>query len=364
MSVLRSGRFAPLPAQAPITGKGLPDSRAIESHRRSGQDGNTQNVAYPGATDKDNFFIMPGELLIGKKAQNNPYANGSFEIGITSVAGMPIKEKNLESTMRDWYLIGVVTTEWELEGENMYGQEALDHGFGFQRAGSCTINNNSAEDIYPGDWLEWTFPKHNQISNKGLKKRIEIDNGFNPLSSRNRMGTPFKKPLIEIKRFDPNDFSLNLSAYTWQYKHLISEGGCSDMTFDQYENHKDLYSSLQLEAFAWTRGILCISHTVNDKAVDFMDNGGKLVDKKGKSLNDVVVLNNLFEQFDFQSSTSVPTVGFGDTKYAQQQALNLLTAGVCGTAMAKMSRVIGKAMGGARPSESLDMVLMSLKIGF
>jgi len=359
---MRQGRYAPLPAQAPISGKAQPDLLLIEKNERNEGDHTVHMTKYSGGNDKNNFFIMPGEILIGRIEQNNHYSYGNIEMGITSVAGLNVENGNVEAAMRNFYFMGVVTTEWEYGGEGMYGTEPLDHGFGFQRAGSCTINPASGQDIPAGVWLEWTFPTDPKIGlrKNGIRRRHELDTGFNALISRNKAGTPFGKPVIPVKVFDPDDYSMQMEAYYWSMQNDHEQGGCKNMTWDDYDNRKHKFNDIQLEAFAWTRGLLCV----------LKHKGNATTSTKTGVLeaNDIKELQVIFGKFNYD--TAIPDVvnpsdlDEVSRHRCQVRALQLLTSGVCATAMAKMSRVIGKSMGGARAGESLDIVLMSLKIGF
>ena len=262
----------------------------------------------------------------------------------------------------------------------MYNTDSLDHGIGAQIAGKCTIINTSDSDITPGDYVAWRFPP-TTAGDPGSKKendRFAIDTGLNPITSRNRMGPPFEKPVIQLEKFNPLDFTFQLSGAFWAFDHTVSEGGVKDLTFDEYNTKHDELTLIQQEAFCWGVGIRLIATAQETEQVEFAKGCG-LLDNKDKNtkagqLTDsgLELLKSVFgrnvvpgdnlkyekRKGDWNSDKNEEKVN-----YLLDNTLFYLTGGVSKAMMLKLSRVIGKAASAAAPSKSLDVVLVKSGIG-
>ncbi len=376
------GAYFPSPMEAPIMAKGYPDLALMETWHKGRKD--AMQKTYSGGNDKANFAIMPHELLIGLRDQKANYTNDpAGQLGITAVPGAA-QNANIEQEMERYYFIGVPTDEHYYQGESMYNTDSLDHGFGVQIAGKCTIINTCDSDITPGDYVAWRLPATeagDPGSDKYKNDRFAIDTGLNPITSRNRMGTPFAKPVVQLEKFNPLDFTFQLSGAFWALNHPESEGGVNDVTFEFYEKHANdgKLSQVQQEAFCWGVGLRLIAlHAIPSanqeaiaKTMGLLENdGGK---KAGVMTDDALTfIKSVFgrnvvpgdnddykdRKGDWNSITPKDKVN-----YLLDNTLFFLTGGISKAMMLKLSRVIGKAASSAAPSKSLDVVLVGARIG-
>jgi hypothetical protein len=376
------GGYFPAPMEGVIMAKGFPDLALIEKCHKSRRDGVSKRTVFPGSEDKQNFAIKPHELFIGYKNQNNNYSNDrSAVLGVTAVPGLEFTDTDPEVLMSKFVFFGVPSDEWYYQGESMYNTDSLDHGFGLIIHGKCTINNTWHSDITAADYVAWRLPP-TQSGDPGTKKtdmRRTIDNGLNPMINRNRAGTPFGKPVWQLEKYDPLDFTFQLSGTFWALDKTMDAGGILDMSKTDYDTNKNNYTMVQQEAFCWAYGIRSLMlHTmitikesgflgltqgnVDDTFVNAQKNALGLVD--GKLNNSLVqILRRVFRdncipgsEVSYNGNTSSATEILDNT-------MSMLTGGTCIAMMSKMSRIIGKAVSSAGPGKSLDVVLTGARLG-
>lgn len=379
---MNEGAYFPSAKEALITGKAFPDIQSLDKWHKTRKDGFAKMHTYPGSEDKSNYAIMPHELLIGYKEQKNNYTNDpAAQLGFTAVPGLSYNTADPEILMDNFYFIGVPTDEWYYNGENMYNTDSLDHGIGVQIAGKCTVINTSTSDINPGDYIAWRLPPHTNIGDPGDNSKdanrrnfVSVDNGFNPMVSRNRMGTPFGKPIVQLEKFDPLNFDFQLAAaFTIltnpQYKDKF------DMT--TFNDNPNQYSLVEQEAYSWGLGIRIIALISNAiiQNDDFEKNDANLINNAkilGLIKDDALIDTNKIEKI-YQNIFRHNTVPGKNDKFMKTKNDNLnklldnglyyLTSGVGKAMMLKLSRVIGKSASSAAPSKSLDIVLVGARIG-
>ena len=369
-----SARYSPLISQAEITGKAQPDLWSFA--RRQGVSDDPMCKAYPGGDHKENLAIMPGELVVGyrKRRGNTSFHGRSQEAGFSSVAGLPQADhQSIESFMRDLYFMGVAKTEYQYGGESLFGTDPMDHGFGFLRSGSISVNNNSGEDIYAGDILGWKVPnfRNGAPRTQGNNQPLSLDTGLNPRYSNNRTGTPYGKQLIEIERFDPSDFSFQLAGSYALFDLPASQGGIQDLGPEELFSDKKMLSSLQEEALGWQYGLLMayargLTATGGDGKKWFEDNAGDRLSDEGRE-----VLNAMFLRNVEPGQNGMAIADFGDFnnprntyKFYADHMFDMLCGAVAGGWYAKASRVVGKAMGNAKNTQTLDAMFSHFKVGF
>ena len=366
--------------EAPIMGTAFPDIDMMERCHKARRDGMKLAASYGGSEDKNNFAIMPPEVMIGKKDQKANYTNDtSAELGVTAVPGLWYGEGDIEIIMRQYYFIGVPTDEWYYHGENMYNTDSLDHGIGVLKSGKITIKNTYCADISAGDWIAWRFPRTRDgdpgTQNAGNKNgRRTLDNGLNPrkTSTRNR-NAPFEKPRVEIEKFNPLDFSFQLSGVFWTLTRTVEKGGIMDMKMQDYLDTPNRFSTIQQEAFNWATGLRTIAVINDDPAnqeqlsLELGLYGAKegITDDALTFLKDVFRRNTVPGQNENIAYITGSWGNNNDTKldYLKDNVLTMLTKGISGNIMSKLSRVIGKAASSAGPGKSLDILLIGARLG-
>ena len=373
-----SARYSPLISQAEITGKAQPDLWSFNHRQAHSGDSMYIDKSYTG----DDMSIMPGELVIGyrKRVGHASFHGRSQECGFSSVAKLDYSgHETPESLMRDFYFMGVAKTEYQYGGESLFGTDPMDHGFGFLRAGSMSIVNNSAQDVYAGDILAWRLPAFKgagdpRSQGNGGHGR-SLDTGLNPRLSRNRTGTPYGKPLVQIERFDPTDFSFQLAGAYALFRKPASQGGVSDLGPNELFETKKNLSSLQEEALGWKWGLLMAYARGKDAEVAgsgkaFMEREMANKELSATALNilDSMFLRNVAPG---QNMTEIGKIRVeydslrpGSYEFYADHLFDMLCGGVAGGWYAKASRVIGKAMGNAKSSQTLDVMFSHFKVGF
>jgi hypothetical protein len=247
----------------------------------------------------------------------------------------------------------------------MFGTDPLDHGFGFLRAGSDTIVNNSGEDLYGSDIVGWQFGSIDggrDYSNQ--QPRRIIDTGLNPWAGQNKEGTPLGKALIQIKRFDPMDFSFQVAGAVTRV-----QGGVQGVTLKDFlapEPEKEL-STLQEEGFALQHGIaqIALQHEVRrrEKNGDAPMTKNEIDEFYKSILEDKVFYARILDRnipandaaVDFNRSNR--GVGENYAKYT----IDILYGGIFNAAYAKMSRIIGKVMRSSKNGASVDIMFSHFK---
>lgn len=377
-------RYSPIVSQAEITGKAQPDLIAFNQRKQNAGDARTLAESYPGGDQDGNLYIMPGELVVGQRKRHalGTYHGRPGETGFSSVAGLYYGDKSPEALMREYYFLGVAKTEFQYNGETLFGTDPMDHGFGFLRAGSVSINNNHNEDIYAGDILAWRFPptRAGDPGTQGSGRLgTSIDTGLNPRASLNRAGTPFTKPLVQVHKFDPSDFSFQLAGAYECFNTNSARGGISDLTpkdlLDPLKRSK--LTSLQEEALGWAFGLLMVACRAMDVAQPgsgqtawnrWTDNG-KLTAAGRDVLNAIFLRNVIPGQnqraiTDFRGDGNLSGLPKDSYEYYADNCLYMICAGVAGGWYAKASRIIGKASSNAKPTQTLDIMVSHFKVGF
>lgn len=372
------GRYSPLVSQAEITGKAHPDLHEF-AHRKA-MSGDTQYLekAYPGGDHKEDYAIMPGELVIGRKkrAGHGSYNSRTFEAGFSSVARLNYGEyHSTEGLMRDFYFMGVAKGEYQPDGDSLFNTDPMDHGFGFLRAGSISINNNSPQDIHAGDIIGWRVPPTpggdpRSQGNGGVAR--SLDTGLNPRVSYNRTGTPYGKPLIQIERFDPTDFSFQLAGAYALFDKPAAQGGINDLGPEVLFGDKTNLSSLQEEALGW-KWSLVLMHQLATGQPSWND-AVAAVKANAKLGGDVrAFINNCFLR-NVMPGENTPAINavsnnysnlkVGQVAFYRDNLFHMLCGSIAGAWYSKASRIIGKAMSHAKSTQTLDIMVSHFKCGF
>jgi hypothetical protein len=357
-----NARYNPLVSQAEITGKAQPDLHSLR------QRAYTQGrQAYEGGSIDANLAIMPGELLVARKnCRNTSGAYGRFnQCGFTSVAGITTDDKNPEELMRDLTFLGVAKSEYQYGGENLFGTDPLDHGFGYLISGSITIINTGTQDIHAFDQLAIRVPPYPQGDprSQGTPGSYAIDTGLNPLRPVNRIGTPNGKPLFMIERFDPCDFTFQVAGSFELIKKTKANGGIEGITFQDFFNRNNdasrKLSSAQEEAFGYVYGLLTVARIANP-TIKYIKKNGKVTAAGVAFLKDVYG-RNVFPGSNpgFEDNRAGNLLGKSKEieKFLKDHIFDLLCGSIGGSIAAKNARRIGTAIGSAKPGQSLDAMI-------
>jgi hypothetical protein len=358
MSKLERARYSPVYRQAEITGKGQPDLHSFMQRKQNMGDHVRMAKSYHGGDQDQNLFIRKGELLVGEK--NN---RSTSETCFSSYNGLYYGDKSIEALMRMYNFKGVATGDWDLNGEPMFGTDPLDHGFGFLRAGSDTIVNNSEEDLFGGDLVAWQFGDVDGSGSRGGgggEPRRLVDNGLNPWASQNKEGTPLGKALIQIKRFDPMDFKYQVAGAFSLFNKPKVQGGIRDVTLRDFlatEKEKEL-SSLQEEAFAMRQGF---AHVIAIGMLTLGVAGGQTFEQLVKTIseNDEVYQRILDRNLPNNRAAieANRNAGIENARYT----IDILYGGIFNAAYSKMSRIVGKVMRSSKAGTSVDIMFSHFK---
>jgi hypothetical protein len=351
-------RYSPVYRQAEITGKGQPDIHSFKQRKANMADHVRMAKSYPGGDQNNNFFIKKGELLLGEKGNRDLY-----ERCFSSYNGLYRGEKSTEALMRKYCFKGVATGDWEFEGENMFGTDPLDHGFGFLRAGSDTIVNNSEQDLYGGDIVVWQFSDIDGGKNTNGQPRRVVDSGLNPWAPQNKEGTPLGKALIQIKPLDPMDFSSQVAGAFALFNVSKTQGGVQNVTMEDFlkpEKDKEL-STMQEEAFALREGI---AHIVLQGLIAMNGLGGRNI---GDVYTQILGNDDLYRRIldvnipDNRAAINFNRSGAGIGGDRAVNTIHILYGGIFNAAYAKMSRIVGKVMRSSKAGGSVDIMFSHFK---
>lgn len=358
-----NARYNPLVSQAEITGKAQPDLHSLR------QRAYTQGrQAYDGGSIDANLAIMPGELLVARKnCRNTSGAFGRFnQCGFTSMAGITIDDKNPEELMRDLTFLGVAKSEYQYGGENLFGTDPMDHGFGFLISGSITIINTGRYDIHAFDQLCIRAPPYPQGDprSQGTPGSYSIDTGLNPLRPMNRVGTPNGKPLLMVERYDPCDFTFQIAGSFELIRKTKANGGIVGITFKDFFNRNNDASrkltSAQEEAFGYVYGLLTVARIANNN-VDYIDFATGGITAEGITFLKDVYGRNVFPGSNpGKEDNRQGDLNGNDLRIEQflkDHVFDLLCGGIGGSMAAKEARKIGTAIGSAKPGQSLDVMI-------
>ncbi len=363
---MQKARYSPIVSQAEITGKGQPDLHSLR--QRANTEGHD---AYPGGTLNENLTIMPGELLVARRNCRNTaghYGRAS-QACFSAVGGLVTDEKTLEGMMRDLVFVGVAKSEYQYGGDNLFGQDPLDHGFGFLYSGSFTIINTSGEDIYAFDRLCWRLPPTSKGDprTQGSHSSHSIDTGLNPMTVR-RIGTPQGKQTIMVQRYDPCDFTFQVAGAFDLFSKSKTQGGVQGFTLaDFFLRQKDAtrnMASTQEEAFAYSRGLLTILAAGDANPAAKAEEYGLFTSQITAA--GLGALGRLFGRNVFPGTNGgneANREGKIDGTNAQKWTFvldhwhDLLLGGLAGSMDSKKDRLIGIAIGSAKPDFSLDMAV-------
>ena len=351
------GRYAPYPRQAEQTGKAFLDLAAIQQRRANAADGDKAGKCYPGADQDNNLWILAGEVLLCPR--NN---RSGIVVGLTSMAGVETTAfgGSADALMRNYYVGGVPFEDIQIGGDNLFGTDPLEHGFGLTMAGACTVTNFDVEDHLPGTKLAWCIPdfKGNTQSSKSTGRQLTVDNGFSSVAASQRFrypeGTQRGKPVVELRVFKEYDATLQLQAMSWALTKTKAEGGVKDMTLADLDRSDKPYSTLQEQSTALRESMRALTAAIVEWVRDNKNNINAAAG--GKPLFDELEFNGKIEslilflmqrnQIDQAKWPQGPWDN--DYKVALDRAFGLLFGTVAGALYTRMSRICATSVSGAK----------------
>lgn len=343
MSSLQKARYQPISGQAGITAKVHYDRAEWQRRKANG----SSPTVYGLNKDDVNFTVEPGELVFGSRNRRGarPYQTPGYETGMSSLTAYDwaADGDSDEECMRNFYFIGCAKYEDLGPDTDFFGDYSMDVGFSAVKAGSYgTYNNNTAgADIAAGDIVCWTLPPNLRAERAG-NQRPALDDGFNSGRQQNVSTMPWTKTLMHTVPFDPNNFVTQRFGIRAALRKLVGQKVAKFQV--QAGNPREPLTSLEEEAGAWALGLLGFANRLN---VDDSQLGEKF------SKDNIDLLEKAFVN-----------AGNGNINGYQNKWFDNICRGVTGCWYAKTSRILGKAMGSAKPGYNLPMMFSHFKIGF
>lgn len=362
--------YVTTPAQGEITGTVYPDGPLFRQRKANARNTAISRSVFGGAEDDKNLFIMPHELLLGKRRRKDGFMQNSIrnEAVFSSFNGDNWEIYGSDEAMlRDVYFVGFAKGSFEEGGELLYGTLPLDHGVPCLRAGSYSTVNNGPDVIFAGDMVCYTVPSNAR-------------NVFPGVAS----GSPVTKALPVLRRFDPTNFVTSLRgifATMVRSQTLVHGPGIAGMS--EQDRMGLLYvgrlTTLQEEAILYRHALLAIMlrgyqfFKASEDGVSPQDaRTAAVAAMRGMSdQNALQALSMLFlDHIPMGKSTSdyrnQALNDFGalrdvDKTYAQMVAdpLSRLLQAKSSTLNAKYSTVIGKAMNTSKPNGGTMNLMVS-----
>jgi len=228
-----------------VPGKGLLDDNEVHHRQRNARNPMRAAFCYPGGDDPINHNIEVGDLLFGKRGQRDveEMDGEPNELVTGSVSGLCWDDYNTHDAMEeDYYFVGVAAGDESLERPFDGGTDGRG-GHGTIRVGTVSVINTGNKTFYPGDLVMWKYPDcgntpGSSFYNKmrmGSRNMSIVDGGDpdNPgINMRARYGQEITKFRPEIVPFNPTDFSIQLGGVFSTMFLPMSEGGVSDVPFN------------------------------------------------------------------------------------------------------------------------------------
>ncbi len=365
-----NSRYSPLPSQAEITGKAMPDTHSFR------QRANTEGrEAYPYGSLNEMLFIMPGEILVARRnCRNGAGHHGrSAQTVYSSNAGILTDEKSPEAMTRDIVFVGFSKSEYMHQGDNLYGTDPMDHGLGCIISGSFSTVNNSGYDINAYDILAFRLPptgRGEPRSQGGSRQPGAIDTGLNPVAVA-QVGSPGGKPLFMIERYDPCDFKFSIAGCYDLFNKRKAQGGIQGFTMRDFfaPQSKDItrnMTSLQEESFAFAWGTLVLLAQGSANPQDTARSYGLLGNDGIISAAGLAALSRVWGRNTFPGSNRdnendrEGKLDGNETdkwRYLTDHVFDLYLGGLSGAIAAKKARIVGTALSGAKFLQTLDIAV-------
>lgn len=381
---MRQSLRTPIMSMGVIPGKVHLDWVHVEEAMRNAEDAVIAQDCYPGGSKDVNHDVMPGDLSIGWKDVRDPMG-GFNELGFVSLNGFYMGGDKTQRQAEDSvYPQGIVTTECRVSDPmgNSSAQDP-DHGYALVKAGTAATLNNGPKMIFPNNFVTMRFPPSR------LNAFMPIDDKDNKWSSatnqRARMGTFSSQIRPELVPFDYTDFSIHYDSAHAAMKVTSNKNGISDISLAtmlarRQGSYADVprFSAEQEEAIGHYWSLVNIIAAIVESGKDKDDLKNMVNDAlTSGAVNDNIV--NIFERAFYTSINSVNAdvktkietrvtqlQGSGEPanmataeRYKKLRALGstLHSGHVMGNYYSKTSKIIGKSMNSAGPSETMDLLV-------
>jgi hypothetical protein len=383
---MRQSMRTPVMSMGVIPAKLHLDWTHVEQAMQNGDDPQVSQFCYPGGSKDVNHDVMPGDFSIGFKNCRNNSGGGASEMGFVSLAGFDTQGYHDQREMEDdVYPQGVVVTECRVS--NPMGDSRAqdpDHGYSIVKAGTVPTLNNGPFPLYPNTFVMLRFPpsKYNTLT------QVSNDIPFGGVNHRARQGTFASQIRPELVPFDYSDFLIHYNSAHVLMKQSKNKRGIKDISFDEtlrlrkaYAEDNRKMSSAQEEASGHYWGTVNMVLAV----LEVMKNGDRdgnkydvngLLAAMGNANTGVFsptvgvypVMEDIFKAAYYSAIMGVtePTVPaqFSSDNGLKNKYLKLRSLGhvfhsghVMGNFYSKASKIVGKPMNYAAPSETLDLML-------
>lgn len=236
---MRQSMRTPIMSMGVIPGKVHLDWLHVREAMENAEDGSIANRCYPGGSKDVNHDVMPGDLSIGYKCARSD-TGGFNELGFVSLAGLHVGDYETHREMEDnFYAQGFVVTECRVS-DPMHDpmSQDPDHGYAIVKAGTVPTTNNGPFPLYPNQLVCMRFPPSPLLK---APKLDENDIEFGKINHRARQGTFQSQIRPELVPFEYTDFQIHYdSAYNLMNRSKTG-GGISDLSFADTERLRKSY---------------------------------------------------------------------------------------------------------------------------
>jgi len=365
---MRQGIRTPIMSMGVIPGKVHLDWVHVEEAMRNAEDPATAQDCYPGGSKDVNHDVMPGDLSIGWKDVRDPMG-GFNELGFVSLNGFYMSgEKTQREAEDSVYPQGIVTTECRVSDPmgNSSAQDP-DHGYAIVKAGTAPTLNNGPKQIFPNNFVAVRFPPSKLNTFMGTE---DNDNKFESgTNQRARAGTFASQIRPELVPFDYTDFHIHYDSAHAAMGRGKNANGIKDITLDEmlrrrkgFNSDVPRFSAEQEEAIGhyWSMVNLLAAIAESGETVSTLVTAATKPDAK---VDDRIVA--IFHRAFYRSMSrgnvekvETEVKAKSDSYKALRQLGSTLHSGhVMGNYYSKTSKIIGKSMNSAGPSETMDLLL-------
>lgn len=319
--------------QGEITALVRLDEEEIRMRKANADDQTYANRIYPHGSNDLNHVAMPGDGVVGRRGAKS-WTSKTHELGVVSSNGAKIGP----AEERNYYFIGVTKTE---SGDQPNGSDPNGAGFSAYRAGKVSIVNNNSrlEDIHAGDFVIWQFQPIDSARNLNQSQRFSVTAN----------GTPATKAAIEYAPLNVTDLGGYLPLIKATLASLAGKNAKVMDFFHDQKNRTQMYTDIQEETMRWVLGITGLMNDATWYA-------------NGNELNWPVVLRELMPLLENKIEKLNPN-GDNLRAHLRSKALSYLCEATTCAMLAKVSRIVGVAMGSARPGDTFPCSLGIVNVG-
>lgn len=369
---MRQSQRTPIMSIGQIPGKVHLDWLHVREAMENGEDQRVALYCYPGGSKDVNHDVMPGDLSIGYKCARAD-TGGFNELGFVSLAGLNTEAYLTHREMEDnFYAQGFAVTMCRVSDPmNDPMSPDPDHGYTVVKAGTVPTTNNGPFPFYPNQLVAWRFGPSRFTLSSTLDKE---DIPFGKINHRARQGTFQSQIRPELVPFDYTDFQIHYdSAYNLMARNK-TVGGIADLSFQETMDRRTVYSddgtrmTLEQEEAAghyWGTVNLVLA------ALEVLsaENAGMTVAQARALMIDAttatgvnVLVRKIFGQaysadiLARHQGDAVADPTEGNAKKLRRHASAFHSGHVMGNFFSKTTKILGKSMNYAGPSETVDFL--------